>query len=516
MITPTFTVSFTVAEDRRSGSVRVTSNPVDYTGQGVALADVEIAVAISGPTGSAIRVIGFGVGGNIHPAVQAWEEYPLPLDLTGASVQSGTYTVSIVARVSGGVQPGDYEPDPQAVDLCLDCIPAPCIEVYADCLRAQVTATDATVWGAGWTVSRLMTLKYPGSFPHSDITSTTTVVSTGSEPIPAKGTWTALLAVTATKGPLTVSLTFTKEFVGDCELTACEIACLVKKAYDRFVAAKQAGQDTSREWSDVVTVSVYQELIMAQVRCGKDGAYISEYARQLKATLNISGDCSCGDCDGDLVQPLLPVTQLPSYTAGYGIDITGDVISINTTVQNILNSFRLEEVVSTDGTVTVTATTPSPGVRQFDLSVTNQVEDYIEFVWEVNTNSGTPLYSLANVVNVGTFFQSPTITENVGSKSYIVTDFLTNPVDSAFTVSINMEGRALTPFMTVADRYASIMDVRIFNGQWINPPGGTQNFSFALLPIGPNLGNMLGSAQIASWYTAFLTNFAVRVKITKA
>lgn len=512
---PTYSVGFTVAQGLGSGSITVTLTN-NLGGLGIAESNVEVAVAVSSPAGI-VRPGGvFGVGGNIHPDVSYSVSYPLPVDMTGLRVLGGIYTVEVLVRISGGVEPGDWRGGPTESELCIDCIPEIRLEPQVDCLRAQVTATDLTPWTqSGWTVSsRLMTLKYPGGFDHADITSTSSVVTTGVEQIPDRGTWTALLAVTATKTPVTISFTATKEIQSNCPVGTCELACLIRSAYDNWRASGHPSDKAKWE-----TTVAYAGMIMNEIRCGADNSALNEYATRLKAELglNSSGKCGCDDCGGVMV-PLLPVSQSPVWTAGYGIDITGDVISINTTVQNILASFRLEEVVSTDGSVTVAATTPSPGVRQFNLSVTKPT-DYIEFAWEVVTNGGFPSINIVAEDIKGTFFKSPTITENTGSKLYVVSDFLTVAADSVFNVSIGMAGRELTTSMVAADRHSSIIDARLYFGQWANSasyPSGSQLFNFGLIPIGPSLGNLLGSSQLASWYSGVLLRFAVRIRITKA
>ena len=209
-ITPTYSIGFSVAQGSRSGSISVTLT-TDLVGLGIDPSDVEVAYGVSGPSGLLRQGGVFGVGGNIHPDVSYTGTIPLPLDITGTQVLEGIYTVDIVMRVVGAVEPGDWRAGPTQSELCTSCIPELCLDVQVDCLRAQVTATDTTAWTqSGWTVSRLLTLKYPGGFSHADITSTSSIVGTGSEPIPSRGTWTAIAEVTATKGALTVTITNTR------------------------------------------------------------------------------------------------------------------------------------------------------------------------------------------------------------------------------------------------------------------------------------------------------------------
>lgn len=404
-ITPTYSIGFSVAQGSRSGSISVTLT-TDLVGLGIDPSDVEVAYGVSGPSGLLRQGGVFGVGGNIHPDVSYTGTIPLPLDITGTQVLEGIYTVDIVMRVVGAVEPGDWRAGPTQSELCTSCIPELCLDVQVDCLRAQVTATDTTAWTqSGWTVSRLLTLKYPGGFSHADITSTSSIVGTGSDPIPSRGTWTAIAEVTATKGALTVTITNTREFESNCSVNTCELACIIRNAWEKWQANKTPSNKEA--WLNTIN---YASMIMNVIRCGTDNHALNEYATGLRAELGImsSKGCGCNDCSEPMV-PLLPVSQSQVWTAGYGIDITGDVISINTTVQAILNSFRLEEVVSTDGSIIWTSSTVG-NTKTFDGSVANPATDSISFKYHWNLR--TLVDSMSTPVIVGTTFQAPSLTYN--------------------------------------------------------------------------------------------------------
>lgn len=500
---PTYSVGFTVAQGLGSGSITVTLTN-NLGGLGIAESNVEVAVAVSSPAGI-VRPGGvFGVGGNIHPDVSYSVSYPLPVDMTGLRVLGGIYTVEVLVRISGGVEPGDWRAGPTESELCIDCIPEINLDPQVDCLRAQVTATDLTPWTqSGWTVvSRLMTLKYPGGFSHADITSTSSVVTTGVEPIPDRGTWTALLAVTATKAPVTISFTATKEIQSNCPVGTCELACLIRSAYDNWRASNSPLDKAKWE-----TAVAYAGMIMNEIRCGADNSYLNEYATRLKAELglNSSGKCGCDDCGGVMV-PLLPVSQSPVWTAGYGIDITGDVISINTTVQNILALFRLEEVVSTDNSVTVTATTPSPGVRRFDLSVDPPSES-MEFIWYVNVQGAAEGLSTP-VIHGSGFDPGVAITPTAGG-FYNVTDFFSGaPFD--YIVDVSLHEVALKSPYSTTHRYCNLIRPEVF----VNSPS-----SFIIGIVADNatlFGGGDGAARDIGNYFTYINTFEVRFRIIKA
>ena len=178
-LTLSYTVGFSSNEAKTIGSIRVTDT-TNWAGQGINPADVEIGIGITAPDGTTYRPDTVPQTGNIHPAVQLWMEFPLPLDIAGV-IQTGDYTISY--HVVSAIGPID-QTETSVHNLCAD-FPTLCLTPNPDCLRLLVSITDETGWAAaGWTVnSRAMILQYPSVTYHANITGAGPTISTSGEPI---------------------------------------------------------------------------------------------------------------------------------------------------------------------------------------------------------------------------------------------------------------------------------------------------------------------------------------------
>lgn len=506
---PTYSVGFSVAQDLRSGSLSVTLTN-DLAGLGIAEADVEVAFAVTSPAGT-MRVSQFGLAGNIHPDVSYTATIPLPLEMDGTKVLAGVYTVSVDVRIVGAVEPGDWRAGPTQTELCVDCIPTLCIEPNVDCLTAIVSARDTTAWEqAGWVIApgdRTLTLKYPQAFSHVDIVSSQASVSTAGEPIPSRGTWTLLATITATKGALTVTLNYSKEFKGDCDVSLCSLSCLVKKAYEEFYKTRKDTGERQKAYARWQLALDYAGMIANEIRCGADGSAISEYASRLREELGISSlaGCGCDDCDGPMV-PLLPtITQL-SYIDGDGIDITGDVIALSQWVLDIIASVRSVEIVSTDGSVDVATTNPNPTTDRYDLSVV-EPEDSIS--WKFHWDLRDPLNdSMSSPVVIGTTFQSPTLGySGPGGIWPRITNF-----DTVGTTPYRVDVYCVP----VPDPLLGPSNALDYSGSMYAEVRNQANNSFTIgLRNGASVLGNIGAEESRATWAVFVSTVDIYIKITK-
>lgn len=527
MPTLTYEVSFSATQVLTSGSMRVTDT-TDWAGQGIDPADVEIGWGFQAPDGNVYAAPAQGESWNIFPDTQEWEEFPLPQssDLT---VQQGDYIVTVIYYIGGPVDSGVYEPNATTHNLCTD-TPTLCIETNANCLNLVVSATDDTEWeDAGWTVdSRAMTLQYPSSTFHADITGAGPTISTSGEPI-WSGTWTATTTVTVTKDGYTTTLTTVKQFQVSCDLDGCRLVCMLKNKYADYEKAWARGDQRRVEEinADLSQMAALSVMIQGSIGCGDD-TFVDTLITKFKK-VGAGGNSSNCECCDDCTEPrmLVPIWggsgTMWTPVAGPNITITPGVntytFAVSTAFANLVGSLYNTEVVSTDSTVTVTDSTVGL-VKTFDLSVGSQHEDSIEFTWRVSITSSTTIEVVDHFKRKGTYFLAtpPNVVPFIGQQQYIVQDFcplvLGVPTPTVFSVQACLEGVSLKSPYSVTHRYSTLVDAKVFFGQWQVPPSGT-NFYLSLVADDPIFGAVQGQGRLSTFFSRYLSQFSIHVKITK-
>ena len=505
-LTLSYTVGFSSNEAKTIGSIRVTDT-TNWAGQGINPANVEIGIGITAPDGTTYRPDTVPQTGNIHPAVQLWMEFPLPLDITGV-IQTGDYTISY--HVVSAIGPID-QTETSVHNLCAD-FPTLCLTPNPDCLRLIVSITDETGWtAAGWTVnSRAMILQYPSVTYHANITGAGPTISTSGEPIWA-GTWTGTVTVSVTKDNYTVSITTVKQFEVSCDFDGCRLLCMLESKYSEYTKAKTRGdvRRTGEILADLQQMATLSQIIQMSIGCGDD-TLVNTLIREFKiiATGNDLDNCDC--CD-DCSEPreLVPIWSSggDAWTplAGNNITITAGVntytFSVSTAFANLVASLYNTEVISSDGSVNITDATVGI-VKTFDLSVANPATDSMEFVWTV-TPPGT--FALSSPEIVGTEFQAPTLTYT-GGAFYAVTGFFTG---TPFPVNVQVSILDVTrraPY-DVTHRNNILVDVQVYTE--------ANTFTIGLIPEDLLFGSNRGQAKDATFFRRYITTMEILFKITK-
>jgi len=506
-VTLSYTVGFSSNEAKTIGSIRVTDT-TDWVGQGIAPADIEIGVGITGPDGYAYRYDTVPQIGNIHPAVQLWMEFPLPTDVNGL-VQTGDYIVTFHAVSSAG--PAVDQTETSTNNLCTD-FPDLCLETNPDCLRNVVSITDATGWAsAGWTVnSRSMILQYPSVTYHANITGAGPTISTSGEPIWA-GTWTGTVTVSVTKDSYTVSITTVKQFAVSCDFDGCRLLCLLEQTYTDYKEAKARGDvmQTGRVLAKLGQMAAMSQIISMSIGCGDDtllNTLITDF--KTLATGNSSGNCSCCD-ECDEPRPIVPIWNSggDQWTpiAGSNITITAGVNTYTFEVSDafiaLVNSLYNTEIISSDGSVTITDSTVGI-VKTFDLSVTKVPTDSMEFVWTVTPPA---TFALSSPRIVGTEFQSPSINP-VGGGFYQVTNFFTGvpfPVNVQVSI-LEVERKGV---YATTHRYNILVDPQVYTE--------SNSFTIGLIADDNLFLTNRGVAKYASFFSPYILSMQILFSITR-
>lgn len=513
MPTLTYGVSFSATQALTSGSIRVTDT-TDWAGQGIDPADVEIWWGFTAPNGNTYTTPASGNSWNIFPDVQLWQEFPLPqsYDLT---VQQGPYTVSVIYSIGGPVDSGDYELDPTTHELCTTS-PELCIDTDVNCLNLVVSATDETGWTAlGWTVdSRAMTLQYPSSTLHADITGAGPTISTSGQPI-WSGTWTATTTVTVTKDSFTTTITTIKQFQVSCDLDGCALVCMLKNKYGDYERA-YTNDDTRRMGeikADLAEMSWLSVMIQGSIGCGDD-TFVDTLITKFKKVATGSTTGNCGGCCDDCSEPrqLVPIwgssgtmwTPVP----GGNITITPGVgtytFAVSQSFVDLVGSLYNTDVDSPDLSVIVTETVAGL-LKTKHLSIAKVPQDSMEILWIVDTS--VPSFAFSSPTLVGTTFQAPgTVTPFAGA-FYSVTNLFAGSA-TPFDVEVSLESVTLRSPYSNTHRFSNMIDGQIFG------VSGT-GFTFGVVCDNDVFGIQNGMARDVTVFQPYLTTFTLLFKFTK-
>lgn len=503
----TYTITFTLNQDRTSGSIRYTDT-TNWAGSGIDPADVEIAWGFKGPDDVQYRQALIGAPNNIFPDVQLWAEAPLPT--AAGVVQTGDYIVSAIARVSAPSPfTGDYDADDSTNNLCSD---FPAFELTPDinCNAAWVTVNDTTAWeDNGWTVnSRLLTLNYPLPSQHAAITSTSTTVTTEGENI-YRGTWSVQGTWSVTKDNLTVSVSGSLQFAVECSAESCKRWCQIRSIFSKMLTARAAGGTAEANRLEELAKKLVwlSTMIDYSQSCGS-----SSQTSQLSAEFTIlAGDCDCGcDEESDLITPIfgssggamwLPVQgnqiQITAGAGTYTFAVAPALISL-------INSLYNTVVTSTDGSVTVTPATVGI-TTTYNLSVVKPARDSVRWTLTWNLRSNTIASSTVEVV--GTTFDGVGITFTQVGNVYEVQGFVAAGTPN-YMPHVRLKNRVITP------SHAALLA----NTNVLRPEVVTQNvgiFSIALALETDLVGGSQGNFYNHSWYDTFISDLVLELEVYK-
>lgn len=421
----TYTTLFSPAADRKSGTVRITSTS-DIVGEGIALSDVVGAVNAWAPDGSQFNSANLSSPDIADYTVQRYVDIALPIDVDG-NVMEGNYIFQLLERVSGAVDPGDYNSEKLTFELCIVC-PTPSLTPTVDCLCGSISVRDTTDYSGWTTTSRTLTLRPPGleNQTHAPIVSSTTVVDTTGEDI-FVGTYSVRLQWTGSNGTLSCSIDYTYEFDSNCDFDLCSLQCCIEALYNSMQSVRQGkGSEfelmrLESQWQQTINLMV---MVEQASQCGQTDQ-VSDYVAQIKQITNCSDGCGCAD--GDVPKRIVPICSSGSsssisvqgdnvYTE---VSILGDVYTVTLTQiqKNILNGSLNTVVTSSDGTVTVSPSTDTstfPDTVTYDLS-TDEIQ-WMQAILTITFVGGgviTPSLSVPEIK--GNVFQAPTNIDIVAS-----------------------------------------------------------------------------------------------------
>jgi hypothetical protein len=513
-VSPSFEITFASNQARTEGYLTFTDT-TNWAGAGIDPANVEASYEVVAPDGRTYRLIAFPQDGNIFPDIDVEGTFPLPQDINGL-VQTGDYVISAVYNVSGPVDSGSYDVGPVTANLCTD-FPDYCLDGYVSCLIAVVTLTDNTPWASnGWTVdSRAMTLQYPSSTQHADITGAGPSISTAGFSI-YNGNWMGTSTVTVTKGNYTATITAYKAFTVNCDMDGCDILCMLK--------SKQATVDTYQSRSDsryqsalqdLRDMEMYAGLVSRAIACGDDqmiAAWLAKF--RLLGTGSPTGTCTCATETCGEPRPIVPLSTVGSGTMwtpdeGTFITITAGVnsytFSVSAALVAIINALYNTDVDSPDGSVTVTETVAGI-LKTKHLAVTKVMPDYMEFLWTITDTTG-PVIALGTPTVVGTTFKIPgTITPS--GNLYIFSNLM---LGSA--VAFNVDAEIVDPILR-SPYSTTHRDHPLIRAEVISNTSTTQ-FTLGIVADDPVFMTDEGKSHLVEWFDRHLASFKVLFKLTK-
>ena len=295
-----------------------------YSVEGISLTSVIGLFKIEGPTGIIYNNTNFGAPDIVASTSLVFGSVSIPLDINGV-ILTGNYKITYTARISGGVQPGDYT----KVTTSYFCYVAPKgnLLVTNSVRLATVTSTDNTSYpivGINPTLARTHDLFYPSSLVIAPIVSGLSQIVL-SYPNVYTGTYTGKVSTIAsyvfTDGLLVDYLiTAVSETIVDNK-TLCDIYCGIKNLTNEMLASRSTGDfgKASHIQETLSLVSILFSLYDDAITCGKESD-ASNWLNQIITLANITVGCGCvGD---------QPVQVVPS---GGGAGATANVIGDSST-----------------------------------------------------------------------------------------------------------------------------------------------------------------------------------------
>lgn len=501
-ITVNYTIAYALASDFLSGSVTVTDT-TDYVGQGLTASDCELCIGFS-VLGVTYRYALAGQAGNILHTPGFTATYALPTNSTDGKVLGGTYTFS--TRLVSPIGPIDEVQADTESELCL-CYPEISVQPTTDCHAALVTLTDATDWvGIGWTVnSRLLTLHYPRLSFHADITGTGTAISTPYGESILSGFWTWEAAWSVTKDNVTVAVSRYDQFEVTCSAAACVRWCEIGEKLK--LIRKEELKNSASSLAVTMREQLEQMVLISSMIAGMEGCgqTVPQALHDEWASLASGCGCGCGDIT-DVISPAYgSAASMWLPVAGTWITITPGLgiytFSVSQTLIDIVNALYNTEVISSDGSITITDSTVGL-VKTFDLSATKAPTDSMEFRWTV-TPPGAFAISVPTII--GTTFQVPVINPTAGG-FYAVTGLFTGaPFPVNVQVSI-LEVSRKAPYDNT-HRYNILVDPQVFFEN--------NTFTIGLIADDALFLTNRGQAKDATFYAKYISSMEILFVITK-
>jgi hypothetical protein len=215
-----------------------------------------------------------------------------------------------------------YYSQEQTFNFC-DTLPKVNINVFSDCLKAQITVLDETVWPAGYSVSNhQITLQYPRNKAGAPVAAT---VQTNQ--------YSLVVGPNIYSGGYTISITALIGYTQDdglvvegtiegfaypnvqCDTTWCCLKDCINALHEKYLESLRVGgtQYTGTLFQQLFNIQIYKTRYDLAVQC-LDTVSASNILAALKEFMNNSGaDCDCGCGSGNSDQE--PQVITPLYSA---------------------------------------------------------------------------------------------------------------------------------------------------------------------------------------------------------
>lgn len=399
------------------------SDDTDYASEGIAPADVLGAFVIKDPTGLTIYstlLPAYDIDNNVDNTFSA---VPLPLDANG-DVITGNYTIVYTIRVAGAVQSGDYS----STFTYKFCYTAPIvvITVGVNLIDAKITSTDNTSYPVELLGSTLThTLSPPRGvnaklYPPKIVSTSVNYYT----PISTK-TWTTQIS-NVLELKYSDNLYIDDTITGDDEkeikdnINICKLQCNLRALGDRYTDALRYNPiNADKIAKESLTPAMYYfTMYWTNINCGNFDKAEEYYLKVLEFT-GSQPDCSCSNSDtpalilsssgggagGTFVVAVSGANNALSISSVVIGDTTTYTLLFNQTIFDKISALTETIVTSSDGSVTVTSSTPSGYSKVFDLSVPVQESKFVEVLMTL-TAGGLPTYSIVSQKTYGSVFKS--------------------------------------------------------------------------------------------------------------
>ena len=357
----------------------------NWAGAGINVNDVVIWFVMVGPDGITFHT-GSAGGPDIDPAGGTNNLIDIPLDSSGA-YQEGSYTITMYAEVTGGVDQGTYQ---KSFPITFsDDRPTVVLDWTVSCFCTPLISVEDQTAVGNWTlVSQSFSLVPPSdsAAPYNvAYVSATTIVTSGSDPV-YSGTWGIQLEkdITRTYSTHAVTATLTQRDDEGCSITGatfdvvciqdtCAVKCCIRSAYNRwqgYITSGNTGRAESAHavWLDMI--GLLGQMVYEVKECG-DTSKTSAYSAKILAI----GNCQdgCGDCGGEssgLIEPLciggVGTTYAFSAIQGLVVNVTPGSptavqYKISDTAWEIITGVY-NTIASSSGGITSTLLTWAPSV----------------------------------------------------------------------------------------------------------------------------------------------------------
>jgi len=364
----------------------------DYSSEGIATSDVVGALKIIDPNGNIIQDTTLPLF-DIDVDVQDYiDTILLPTD-SNAEVLQGNYIVTYTIRVSGAVQPGDYESS-FTYKFCYENINLD-IDITVDLINAKLTSTDNTSYPQEVTASNRTHTVYPPNgldpveWPDQVVATKSNIYSKDENKIATK-TWTSkVINVLELTYPdnLIVDVTVsgnTERNIKD-DINICNLQCNMRALVDRYY--KALGTDTVNAdliYKDQLAPSLAAAFMYtSNISCGNfDQA--EKYYQDVLTFTGSQPDCQCSDStepqiitasggggggiNGTYVVEACNINNAITVTSSVVGETTTFTVCFSQSLFEKLNILTETNIISSDGSVEISTSTSGYN-KEFDIAV---------------------------------------------------------------------------------------------------------------------------------------------------